>query len=198
MKTLKGIRVGLRFTPPEWKISWKPAFSPTKVTHRLFCLESFVLLHPTQIMSLTGTGQQTWCRELQVPQKWLLAAFTDNVQVSKDIVTEMLHLPLLEVRNKSDDCSSKYLQKIIPAGTKSSEPTKGHNYNIDISQNIILWGFTASSKGMDFFFLIAYCLVYIEPDTLYLLLPTASGNTAVSNVPFSPRFIWSFLLFDDS
>lgn len=34
-------------------------------------------------------------------------------------------------------------------------------------------------------FLIADCVVYIETDALYLLLPAASGNTAVSDVPFS-------------
>ena len=35
--------VGLR-TPHEWKTAWKTAFSPAKVTPRLFCQDSFVLL----------------------------------------------------------------------------------------------------------------------------------------------------------
>lgn len=51
---------------------------------------------------------------------------------------------------------------------------------------------------MDLFFLIAHCLVYLEPSTFYLLLPTASGNTAVADIPVSLCFTWSFSLSDDS
>lgn len=61
--------------------------------------------------------------------------FTDNVHVSKDIGTEMQHLPLLEVRKKGDDWS-QYLQKTLPAGiagTKTPVPNKGHDCMPQIS-----------------------------------------------------------------
>lgn len=42
------------------------------------------------------------------------------------------------------------------------------------------------------FFLIAHCLVYLELSTFYLLLPTASGNTAVADIPFSLCLLGAF------
>lgn len=88
------------------------------------CSDGKVLyfFHAIQIMLMTTTAQHTWFqyRELQVPQKWLPISFTGSVQVSKDIVTEMLHLPLLFLTFKSDDCS-KYLQKTLPAGTAGKQ-----------------------------------------------------------------------------
>lgn len=118
--------MGLKLTLYKLKSAWKTAFSLAKVTPRLFCQNSFVHLPP----NTNHASEWNRCTELQVPWKWLPIAFTDNIQGSKDTVTEMLHLPLSKVRNKCDDCSSKYLQKNLPAGTagrKMSMPTKGHN-----------------------------------------------------------------------
>lgn len=119
---LKRELVGLKLTLHKWKSAWKVAFSLVKVTPRLFCRNSFVLLAP----NIDHACEWNRCAALQVPWKWLPIAFTDNIQVSKDTLTEMLHLPLSKVRNKCDDCSSKYLQKNLPAvlaGRKMSVPT---------------------------------------------------------------------------
>lgn len=118
--------MGLKLTLHKWKSAWKVAFSLVKVTPRLFCRNSFVLLAP----NTDHACEWNRCAALQVPWKWLPIAFTDNIQVSKDTLTEMLHLPLSKVRNKCDDCSSKYLQKNLPAvlaGRKMSVPTKWHH-----------------------------------------------------------------------
>lgn len=118
--------VGLKLIVHEWKSAWKIAFSLEKVTPRLFCHNSFVLPAP----NTDDACEWNRCTELQVSWKLLSIAFTDGTQVSKDTVTEMLHLHLSKVMNKCDDCTSKYLQKNFQAGIggrKMSVPTKGHN-----------------------------------------------------------------------
>lgn len=77
--------------------------------------------------------------------------------------------------------------------------TKGHNCipqttartsSFEVPQQV--------AKQWTPFFLIADCLVYLEPGTFYLLLSTSSGNTAVADIPFSLCFTWSFSLSDES
>lgn len=134
------------------KISLKICIFPSKSYSQAILPEQFLLLAP----NTDDACEWKKCTELQVPWKWLLLAFTDNIQVSKDTVTEMLHLSLSKVRNKCDDCSTKYLQKNLPAGTagrKMSVPTKGHNCTpqttartlfIEVSQQV--------AKKLTFFF----------------------------------------------
>lgn len=177
------------------KNSWKNCIFPSKVLY---------FFHPIQIMPVTGIRQQTWGkqRELQVPQKWLPIAFTGNVQVSKDLITEMLHLPLLEVRNKGDDCSPNISRKLFQL-ERLEQKNQCQPKDVTVChrqpEHLSLRSHSRyQGNGFFNFFKIADCLVYIKPNTFYLLLPTASGNTAVSDVPFSLRFTWSFSLFDDS